>query len=98
MIEVEIHPDASAEPEATEEFYESRLGGFGLRFLLAIESGIWRIEIFPQSESSLSEGFREVVVPGFPFSIVYQEAQDQIMILAVAHHYRLPGYWLNRSQ
>jgi len=38
-----------------------------------------------------------VTVPGFPFSIVYRETQDQILILAVAHHYRRPGYWLQRS-
>ena len=85
------------ELEATEEFYESRLGGLGLRFILAFESGIERIEDFPQSGSPLSEGLRKVIVPGFPFSIVYQEMQDQIMILAVAHHYRRPGYWLHRS-
>ena len=91
MIEVEIHPDASMELEATAEFYESHLGGLGLRFLFAFESGIERIERFPQSGSPLSDGFRKVVVPGFPFSIVYQETQDQIMILAVAHHYRRPG-------
>jgi hypothetical protein len=40
VIEVEIHPDASTELEATEKFYEPRLGGLGLRFLLAFESGI----------------------------------------------------------
>ena len=85
------------ELEATGEFYESRLGGLGMRFLLAFESGIERIEGFPQSGSPLSGGLRKIVVPGFPFSIVYQETQDQIMILAVAHNYRRPGYWLHRS-
>ena len=85
------------ELEATGDFYESRLGGLGLRFLLAFESEIERIEGFPQSGSPISENLRKVVVPGFPFSIVYQETQDQIMILAVAHKHQRPGYWLHRS-
>lgn len=37
------------------------------------------------------------IVPGFPFSIIYHDMQDIILILAVAHHYRRPGYWLQRS-
>ena len=48
MIGVEIHLDASMELEATEGFYESRLGGLGLRFLLAVESGTERIAAFPK--------------------------------------------------
>jgi toxin ParE1/3/4 len=31
-----------------------------------------------------------------PYSIVYVADDDAIVILAVAHHKRRPGYWLRR--
>ena len=98
MTEVRTHSEASAELEATVEFYESRLGCLGLRFLFAVESAIERIAAFPESGFPLDEGFRKIIVPGFPFSIVYQEPENHVLFLAVARHYRRPGYWLRRSR
>ncbi len=98
MIVVNFQSEASAEIEATVEFYESRLEDLGIRFLSAVESGIERIAAFPESGSRVDEGIRKVTVAGFPYSIIYRNLEGNILILAVAHHYRLPGYWLNRSQ
>jgi hypothetical protein len=32
----------------------------------------------------------------FPFSIVYRPEPDGIVVFAVPHHSRLPGYWRRR--
>jgi hypothetical protein len=74
--EVVMHSDASMELEAAEEFYESRLEGLGLRFLLAVEGRIELMTAFPESASPADGGLRKASVPGFPFSIIYQDAQD----------------------
>jgi hypothetical protein len=36
-------------------------------------------------------------VARFPYSIVYKEAADKIMIVAIAHQRRRPGYWRRRK-
>ena len=97
MKELSFHHEASAELEATVEFYESRLQGLGLRFLDAVESAIERISAMPESGSPLSETLKKVIVSGFPYSIIYREMENQILLLAVAHSYRRPGYWEQRS-
>ena len=98
MKEVNFLAEASAELEAAVEFYESRLEGLGIRFLFAIQSQLERITAFPDSGQGLEDGIQKVIVSGFPFSIIYRNAEDQVLLLAVAHHFRNPGYWLGRSQ
>ena len=33
----------------------------------------------------------------FPYSVLYRPNTDEIVIVAVAHRRRRPGYWLDRS-
>jgi toxin ParE1/3/4 len=40
--------------------------------------------------------FRRYLLHRFPFSAVYIERGDFIEIIAVAHHRRKPGYWIER--
>ena len=39
---------------------------------------------------------RRVFVKGYPFFLVYRPETAGIVILAVAHEARRPGYWLTR--
>ena len=97
MKELDFHAEASAELEAAVDFYESRLRGLGFRFLAAVGSAIERISALPESGAPLNEALRKVIVSGFPYSIIYSGTDDHILLLAVAHHYRQPGYWEQRS-
>ena len=40
---------------------------------------------------------RRYIFRRFPYSIIYQVAEDELRILAVAHHRRRPGYWAGRK-
>jgi toxin ParE1/3/4 len=33
----------------------------------------------------------------FPYWLVYMVSEDEIRVLAVAHHSRRPGYWKERK-
>jgi hypothetical protein len=35
---------------------------------------------------------------GFPFAVVYRREGDELVIFAVAHHRRAPGYWKARAK
>ncbi len=97
MKETIFHPEARAEMRESFEFYEARLDGLGLRFLLAVEQTAERIVVHPEAGALLAGEFRKRIVPGFPYNIIYRVWEDYIYLVAVAHDYRRPGYWRDRS-
>jgi plasmid stabilization system protein ParE len=97
VIPVEFHPAARAELDASTAFYESRLDGLGLRFLAAVEETTGRIASSPEGGSPMESGLRRRLVPGFPFSVIYRVADDAVLVLAIAHQHRRPGYWHRRA-
>src|SRR5439155_21617351 len=40
--------------------------------------------------------FRKYPLRQFPFSIIYEEMSTEVIVFAVAHGHRHPGYWRNR--
>jgi len=98
MIAVELHPAAQAELEASITFYESRVEGLGQRFLKEVEETAGRIASSPDAGSPSGGGLRKRLVPGFPFSMFYTVLDDYVLILAIAHQHRRPGYWDRRVE
>ena len=41
---------------------------------------------------------RQLVLPRFPFSLIYSAKSDVLRIEVVAHQSRLPGYWRTRVE
>lgn len=39
---------------------------------------------------------RRALFPRFPYAMIFLITDDVIHVLAVAHQYRAPGYWLYR--
>jgi plasmid stabilization system protein ParE len=39
---------------------------------------------------------RECILPGLPYTVVYEETDDSVRVVALAHHRRRPGYWMKR--
>jgi toxin ParE2 len=96
-MEIEFHPSARVELDASVNFYESRLKGLGMRFLAAVEEATERIAASPGAGSPLAGEFCKRLVPGFPFSIIYRTCDEQVYLVAVAHQHRRPGYWRRRT-
>jgi hypothetical protein len=93
-----FHPEARVEMNESFDFYEARLDGLGIRFLLAVEQTVGRISTHPDAGALVGAGeFRKRIVPGFPYNIIYRVWEDYIYLVAVAHHSRRPGYWRERA-
>lgn len=43
-------------------------------------------------------GVHRYLVTGFPYSIAYELHDEDVVILAVAHQHRRPGYWFAREE
>lgn len=88
---------------AREEFltaashYEAAAAGLGQDFITAVERAVARIATFPEHGSQYLLGTRRIVLRRFPFSVVYISEVERVLIVAVAHHSRRPGYWRTRA-
>lgn len=68
-------------PQAQQE-YLAALGWYGERSL--------------DAALNFERDLRKYTLRQFPFSIVYQDFSSEILILALAHGWRQPGYWKDR--
>ena len=97
MIPYKFHPDADAELEGAALFYESRLSGLGKTCAAEVEQKISRVREFPESGTTVGSRRSRVLIARFPYSIVYRQDPDAIVIVAIAHQRRRPGYWRRRK-
>jgi hypothetical protein len=78
--------------------YNKEQPGLGARFTAAVEEATARALAFPLAGSTAPKNTRRVFLKDFPFAVVYRPASDGIIVFALAHHSRRPGYWLLRVQ
>ena len=65
-------------------------------FEQAVSKAVQAIEEAPQRWPSYFGEFRRYTLHRFPFGIVYQEMLTEVIVFAVAHGRRRPGYWRKR--
>jgi len=95
-MRVDFHPDAQAELEAAAQYYESRRPGLGARFIEAVEEAAARIAASPGMWRAIDEDVRRCLTRVFPYGVLYVLEPDSILIVAIAHLAREPGYWKPR--
>jgi plasmid stabilization system protein ParE len=78
-------------------YYDQEQPGLGARFTKAVEEATKRAVVFPLAGAMAAGNTRRVSVEGFPFALIYRPDEAGIVIFAVAHHARSPGYWASRT-
>ena len=88
----------AAEDELLEEigYLEFQAEGLGQRFFREVQRVERLIAQFPQSAEEIRPGIRKRVLRQFRYSLIYSIENDVLLILAIAHHSRRPGYWFSR--
>jgi len=94
-------PDSLARDiELTEavRWYESKRARLGGELLDQFSALITRLTLNPESGSPISadQKTRRLLVPRFPYQVVYRVCPDEIVVVALAHLKRRPGYWKHR--
>ena len=93
-----LHPDAEADLREAAEFYRKRAGNeLALTFIAEFEYSISLLLEHPVLGAIWRNGRRRLVMRRFPYSLIYNVVDQQLRILAVAHHSRRPGYWQDRN-
>jgi toxin ParE1/3/4 len=88
--------DAAEELRAEVSWLDEQSSGLGGRLLDDVAMALRTIEEFPQLGAHRSHGCRRFLLVNFPFDLVYSLSDDRILVLALAHHRRRPGYWKER--
>lgn len=94
---------SEAEDEARDaaQWYEDRQAGLGDRFLAALAKGMDKIERGPRRHRQVAQApegreVRRVLLDRFPYAVVFEVRAEELLVVAVAHTKRRPGYWRDR--
>ena len=93
-----FHPEALTEFEQATRYFSDIQSALGLRFVASVESAIGRILESPAAFRPFEPGVRRCLTHIFPYALLYSVESDHILILAVMHCRREPGYWRIRAQ
>lgn len=96
MTPYRFHPEALIEFEQAAQYFAERQPGLELRFIASIEATIARICEAPQRWRLYDSDIRRCLARVFPYAVLYSIEQDHILVLAVMHCRREPGYWQQR--
>ncbi|MDZ4383544.1 MAG: type II toxin-antitoxin system RelE/ParE family toxin [Thermodesulfovibrionia bacterium] len=77
-------------------YYQSRASGLGIDYLSEVERAVQAIAESPNRWPIIEGELRRRLVRRFPFGILYRIESEEIVIIAVAHLRRKPGYWRER--
>lgn len=98
-----LHPSASQELDAAAEWYERRGPELGQVFIEEVRKALRVIAEQPGTFPVWpgvhhTPPIRRLLLSRFPFALPYLVSNERVVVLAVAHLRRRPGYWLTRAR
>lgn len=100
MTEITFLLEAEEEINISAQYYNKKAFGLGIHFLKEIEKSLQNILKYPERWPISFKNIQKYNMSRFPFSLyyVFEKELDKIIILAVAHQRRKPGYWKKRIE
>jgi plasmid stabilization system protein ParE len=93
-----FHPQAEQEYLTALSWYRERSLTAAISLEGTFAQAVARIREAPHRWPIYFKDFRKYTLRQFPFSIVYQDFSSEIVVFAVAHGRRQPGYWRDRKR
>jgi toxin ParE1/3/4 len=93
-----VDPAAMAELQDAVSFYVAHAGAaLGASFVDEFDRATRTLLANPQIGAVHRKGIRQYALRRFPYHVIYQIAEDDLRIIAVAHQRRAPAYWARRK-
>ena len=96
MKRIVFHHQAETDLIAAAEFYEASRPGLGAEFITEVEEATRALRSYPKIGHRFSRRLRRVLVRRFPYGLLHRLEGEVILIVAVAHARRRPGFWRRR--
>ncbi len=95
-MEVNFLPIAQMEIDAAFDWYEKQAIGLGYDLLDALNDTLRLVVSYPELHPLAGDNIRRCLFNRFPYALYYGTTEGQILVVAVAHLRRKPGYWHGR--
>jgi plasmid stabilization system protein ParE len=76
------------------KFYDSRADGLAADFFAQFKKARRDIIDFPELWGEIGGAYRRKLVDRYPYGIIYRIESEQIIVVALVHTSRKPGYWI----
>jgi plasmid stabilization system protein ParE len=96
MTRVRVLREAAEELRAITQYYEAQRLGLGRAFADEVRRAQLRIQERPLVSRIERGEVRVRTVARFPYRIYYRARETELLIVAIAHHRRRPGFWRER--
>ena len=93
------HSEARMELREALAYYRDQAGlDVARRLAQDAKAAAQQVLAYPELGARISHGTRRFVLNDFPYTLIYRvvTGTGTVVILAVAHHSRRPGYWVGR--
>lgn len=87
---------AEAEVNEAIAYFDQQREGLGDRFEQDLQTTVVFVTEHPLAGKMLSKRVRRFRLRTFRYNVIYIADDKEIVIVAVAHHRRRPGYWRHR--
>jgi plasmid stabilization system protein ParE len=78
------------------DYYDEQRRGYGELFVEAVEREFELLLQFEKIGKQVGGGIRRRTLSAWPYGIFYRLRDDELIVVAIAHHRRRPGYWRSR--
>ncbi len=95
-VVVVLQDDADIEVEEAALWYEARRPGLGLEYVAAVSHTLADIGASPERFPVWRLPWRRARLDRFPYVAFFEVQGDRVVVWAVAHTRRRPGYWVAR--
>lgn len=95
---IEFHRLALTELRQAQAWYRTKSPQAAERFFEQVRRAIERLQADPTSHSRIGRNWHSIRISRFPFVLIYRvRSEKDVLVLAVAHTARRPGYWRKRK-
>jgi plasmid stabilization system protein ParE len=77
-------------------WYDREEAGLGDELLAKVGEAFTLLKEFPKAPPQIWDEYRRLLLRVFPYGFVYRIEVDEIIIVAIPHTKRRPGYWRRR--
>ena len=92
-MKYKFHPDALEEYREAAIWYANREQELAQQFIANVEAAVQSVVEAPTRWRIIDEDVRRYLTHLFPYAILYTIEDNFILIVAVMHLSREPGYW-----
>ena len=85
-----IKEEAVVDMQQAYDYYEENRTGLGQRFLDTLDDYFERIQQYPLHHQIKRKPYREAVIKDFPYLIIYEIEQQNIVVYAIFNTWRNP--------